>query len=97
MAGGSLLMAGGLVLLALVRSPPAYLLAWAFLGLAMRMCLYDAAFAALVQVTPSRGRRAISYLMFSALPCCLASPTGLVTIMRGAVPLALFGACWEWS
>jgi len=28
----------------------------------MRLCLYDAAFAALVQVTPSRGRRAISYL-----------------------------------
>jgi len=62
MAVGSLLMAAGLVLLALVRSPAAYLLAWAFLGLAMRMCLYDAAFAALVQVTPSRGRRAISYL-----------------------------------
>ncbi|HEU0158380.1 MAG TPA: MFS transporter [Hyphomicrobiaceae bacterium] len=59
---GSLLMAAGLVLLALVESPAAYLLAWAFLGLAMRMCLYDAAFAALVQVTPSRGRRAISYL-----------------------------------
>lgn len=59
---GSLLMAAGLVLLALVQSPAAYLLAWAFLGLAMRMCLYDAAFAALVQVTPSRGRRAISYL-----------------------------------
>src|SRR5262245_62721114 len=32
------------------------------LGISMRMCLYDAAFAALVQVTPSRGRRAISYL-----------------------------------
>ena len=59
---GSLLMATGLVLLASVQSPAAYLLAWAFLGLAMRMCLYDAAFAALVQVTPSRGRRAISYL-----------------------------------
>jgi predicted MFS family arabinose efflux permease len=59
---GSLLMAAGLVLLALVQSPFTYLLAWAFLGLAMRMCLYDAAFAALVQVTPSRGRRAISYL-----------------------------------
>jgi predicted MFS family arabinose efflux permease len=28
----------------------------------MRMSLYDAAFAALVQVAPSRGRRAISYL-----------------------------------
>jgi MFS family permease len=28
----------------------------------MRCCLYDAAFAALVQVTPTRGRTAISYL-----------------------------------
>jgi MFS family permease len=28
----------------------------------MRLCLYDAAFAALVQVAPSRGRQAISYL-----------------------------------
>jgi hypothetical protein len=35
---------------------------WAFLGLGMRLCLYDAAFAALVQVAPSRGRTAISYL-----------------------------------
>ena len=35
---------------------------WAFLGLGMRLCLYDAAFAALVQVAPSRGRQAISYL-----------------------------------
>jgi MFS family permease len=32
------------------------------LGLGMRMSLYDAAFAALVQVVPSRGRLAISYL-----------------------------------
>src|SRR5262245_19013737 len=55
MALGSLLMAGGLVLLALVRSPPAYLLAWALLGLATPVCLYDAAFAGLVQLTPSRG------------------------------------------
>jgi hypothetical protein len=28
----------------------------------MRLCLYDAAFVALVQVAPSRGRMAISYL-----------------------------------
>jgi MFS family permease len=62
MALGSLLMAVGLVLLSLVHNPATYLLAWAFLGVAMRMTLYDAAFAALVQVTPSRGRRAISYL-----------------------------------
>ena len=52
----------GLVLLAMVQDPYTYLAAWAFLGIAMRLSLYDAAFAALVQVTPSRGRRAISYL-----------------------------------
>jgi predicted MFS family arabinose efflux permease len=62
MSIGSILTAVGLVLLSKVSDPYAYLAAWAFLGLAMRMSLYDAAFAALVQVTPSRGRRAISYL-----------------------------------
>ena len=41
---------------------PAYLAVWALLGVGMRCCLYDAAFAALVQVTPTRGRKAISYL-----------------------------------
>ena len=62
MSIGSILTAVGLVALSAVADPYAYLAAWAFLGLAMRMSLYDAAFAALVQVTPSRGRRAISYL-----------------------------------
>jgi len=45
-----------------VRDPVIYLAIWAVLGVGMRCCLYDAAFAALVQVTPSRGRNAISYL-----------------------------------
>lgn len=62
MSVGSLLVAIGLVALSQVTHPYAYLAAWAFLGLAMRMSLYDAAFAALVQVAPSRGRRTISYL-----------------------------------
>jgi predicted MFS family arabinose efflux permease len=62
MALGSLLAALGLYLLSLVRSEAAYLAVWAFLGVGMRLSLYDAAFAALVQVTPSRGRMAISYL-----------------------------------
>jgi MFS family permease len=62
MSAGSMLVAIGLAVLSQVTHPYAYLAAWAFLGLAMRMNLYDAAFAALVQVTPSRGRRAISYL-----------------------------------
>ena len=59
---GTALVSAGLFALAHVRSEAAYLAVWAFLGLGMRLCLYDAAFAALVQVTPSRGRMAISYL-----------------------------------
>ena len=59
---GTLLVSAGLFALAHVRSEPAYLAVWAFLGLGMRLCLYDAAFAALVQIAPSRGRTAISYL-----------------------------------
>ena len=59
---GTLLVSAGLLALAHVRSEAAYLAVWAFLGLGMRLCLYDAAFAALVQVAPSRGRKAISYL-----------------------------------
>jgi MFS family permease len=62
MTTGTVLVSAGLVLLSLVRSEAAYLAVWAFLGLGMRLCLYDAAFAALVQVVPSRGRLAISYL-----------------------------------
>lgn len=59
---GTLLLSAGLVLLSLVTSPTLYLTAWAFLGVGMRMTLYDAAFPALVQAMPSQGRRAISFL-----------------------------------
>ena len=59
---GTILVSAGLFALAHVHDEAAYLAVWVFLGLGMRMCLYDAAFAALVQVTPSRGRMAISYL-----------------------------------
>lgn len=59
---GTLLLSAGLVVLSLVNGPIAYLAAWAFLGVGMRMTLYDAAFPSLVQVMPSQGRRAISYL-----------------------------------
>jgi MFS family permease len=59
---GTLLVSAGLFALGHVRSEPMYLVVWAFLGFGMRLCLYDAAFAALVQVAPSRGRQAISYL-----------------------------------
>ena len=59
---GTLLVSAGLLALAHVHGQAAYLAVWVFLGLGMRLCLYDAAFAALVQVAPSRGRKAISYL-----------------------------------
>jgi hypothetical protein len=59
---GTVLASSGLAALAQVRSEVAYLAAWAYLGAGMRLTLYDAAFAALVQVAPSRGRLAISYL-----------------------------------
>lgn len=59
---GTCLVSAGLVALAQARSEAAYFAVWVFLGVGMRLCLYDAAFAALVQVVPSRGRLAISYL-----------------------------------
>jgi Major Facilitator Superfamily len=62
MCAGTIIVSAGLVALSQVRDPTSYLAVWAVLGIGMRCCLYDAAFAALVQVTPARGRKAISYL-----------------------------------
>jgi MFS family permease len=84
MSIGSIVMAGGLVLLSLVTNPYAYLAVWALLGIAMRLCLYDAAFAALVQVAPSRGRRCISYLtLFGGFASSIFWPIGHA--LNGAV------------
>ena len=62
MTAGTIIVSLGLYALSLVRSEGPYLAAWVMVGVGMRLCLYDAAFAALVQVVPSRGRLAISYL-----------------------------------
>ena len=63
--------------LSLVRTEAQYLGVWAFLGVGMRLVLYDAAFAALVQVLPSRGRRAISYLtLFGAFASTVSGSWG---------------------
>src|SRR5215468_6042054 len=62
MSFGTIIVSAGLVALSQVNDPTSYLAVWAALGVGMRCCLYDAAFAALVQVTPARGRKAISYL-----------------------------------
>lgn len=62
MSVGVIIISCGQLALALADSQATYLAAWALLGLGMRCSLYDAAFAALVQVAPARGRAAISYL-----------------------------------
>lgn len=62
MAIGTVIASMAMTALAFARSEAAYFVVWAFLGVGLRMTLYDAAFAALVQVVPTRGRQAISYL-----------------------------------
>lgn len=62
MSVGTILLSIGLLAVSSARSEVFYLASWALVGIGMRCCLYDAAFAALVQVVPSRGRKAISYL-----------------------------------
>ncbi len=62
MSIGTVIVSVGLLALSQVHDPATYFAAWALLGVGMRCALYDAAFAALVQVVPSRGRAAISYL-----------------------------------
>ncbi|WP_422003121.1 MFS transporter [Reyranella sp.] len=62
MSTGTIIVSAGLLSLSQVREVITYFLAWAVIGVGMRFCLYDAAFAALVQAVPSRGRAAISYL-----------------------------------
>ncbi len=77
MVAGSILVAGLQVALAFTPNISAYLVIWGLLGIAMRMCLYDAAFAALVQVTRERGRAAISYLtLFGSFASSIFWPIG---------------------
>lgn len=60
MAAGSLVSAVGCVGLALSGDTLSYYGAWLLLGLAMRMTLYDAAFAALARIGGPGARRAIA-------------------------------------
>lgn len=77
MTAGSALMGAALALLAMVQNEAQWLAAWILVGIAMRLTLYDAAFAALAQVTPARARRAISYLtLFGGLASTIFWPIG---------------------
>lgn len=90
MALGSLIAAVSLAGLSRATSEVAYLTAWVGVGLAMRMTLYDAAFAAMVEVAPTRGRRAIGYVtLFGGLASTVFWPVGhwlaLAVGWRGAL------------
>ena len=77
MTVGLVMAALGHVVVASAHAEWVYLAGWLLLGPAMRMILYDAAFAAIVQVLPTRGRRAISYLtLFGGLASTVFWPVG---------------------
>lgn len=62
MAAGSVLAALGCLGLAASHSLPAYFTAWLVLGVAMRLTLYDAAFAALARIGGAEARRAMAQI-----------------------------------
>lgn len=62
MSLGCVILAVTLVWLSRVDTPATYLMAWAAVGVGMRLTLYDAAFAAMVEISPHNGRRAIAFL-----------------------------------
>ena len=62
MTMGTVLLTVTLALVAISSTVWWYLAAWVVVGLAMRLTLYDAAFAAMVQVSPEGGRQAIAFL-----------------------------------
>lgn len=62
MTAGSLLTAAGCAALAATRTAPGWFAAWACLGLAMRLTLYDAAFATLARIGGAGARSAISQI-----------------------------------
>lgn len=64
MTAGALVAAAALAALGAAQGPVSYLAASALSGLAAALTLYDAAFAALVQVAGAHGRRAITYVTF---------------------------------
>lgn len=62
MSAGAVIVSAGLLIISQAQSLVTYFAGWAVLGVGMRCTLYDSAFPAIVQVVPTRGRRAISYL-----------------------------------
>ncbi|GJE37802.1 MFS transporter [Methylobacterium persicinum] len=86
---GTLVMAFGLVLMALAGSLPVFLLAWAVMGLGMAGALYDPLFAAIGQAYGASARTAMTQIAIAsgfAITLCWPASTFLVAHVgwRGA-------------
>lgn len=83
MGAGSVVAALGCVGLAVSRDLPAFYAAWALLGVAMRMALYDAAFASLVRIGGPEARRPISQItLLGGLASTILWPVGQALVER---------------
>lgn len=77
MPAGAILSASGCALLAATHSPVMYFAAWALLGIGMRLCLYDAAFASLARAAGPAARRPMSQItLFGGLASTVMWPVG---------------------
>lgn len=74
---GAVIAAAGCALLAAAHHVPVYFLAWLLLGLGMRLCLYDAAFASLARAAGPTARRPMSQItLFGGLASTVMWPVG---------------------
>ncbi|MGM9458304.1 hypothetical protein, partial [Lacticaseibacillus rhamnosus] len=63
---GTLIMAAGLVLMAMAASLPVFLAAWAVMGVGMAGALYDPLFAAIGQAYGSAARSAMTQIAIAS-------------------------------
>jgi MFS family permease len=74
---GAVIAALGCALLAAAHHVPVYFMAWLLLGLGMRLCLYDAAFASLARAAGPTARRPMSQItLFGGLASTVMWPVG---------------------
>ncbi|MGY6268795.1 MFS transporter [Achromobacter denitrificans] len=77
MPAGAVLAALGCAVLAAAHSLPLYYAAWTLLGIGMRLCLYDAAFASLARAAGPTARRPMSQItLFGGLASTVMWPAG---------------------
>jgi len=94
LAGSSLVLAVGLVLLALSHGPAMMALAWLVLGIGMGFGLYDAAFAALGRIYGTNARGAITGITLLA---GFASTVGWPLTAWGAATIGWRETCLAWA